>query len=420
MSIQLGLGRINRLLQDTKLPWKAVHVAGTNGKGSICAYVHSLLRADNIATGRFVSPFLIDPWDCIYINDAPIKPRLYHSIIEQIRLRDREQKIGASPFEILTATTFEAFTAQHIKVGVVEVGLGGRLDATNVFVRPRVTVISKIGLDHQQFLGETLREIATEKAGIIKKDTPCVVDASNDPEVLAVTRETAQRLNAPYEEISPAWRDGLIWKHLERSKFEPHQQENIALACAAVEQVLARRRSEATLEQLLPAIEKIVWPGRLQSLCVHSLTNRTAEIILDGAHNTQSAGVLSQFVQEKIRGQHKAVTWLLAVSDGKDSRRLFKTLVQAGDTVVVTEFGQVQDMPWIRPLWSHELAEQIRETVPDVRVYEEAQSVNDALEIACDMAKEGPLVVTGSLYLVSDILRSLRSIDQHRAAAFFI
>lgn len=189
--IRPGLSRITLLLKGIPLPWKAVHIAGTNGKGSICAYISALLHATHIRSGRFTSPHLIDRWDCITVNEVPIAESRFRSVEERVKERNAVGKIDASEFEILTATAFEIFALEKVQVAVVECGLGGRLDATNVIEGPLVTVISKIGLDHQGLLGDTIRQIAGEKAGIIKTGAACVVDGSSDAEALAEIERVA-------------------------------------------------------------------------------------------------------------------------------------------------------------------------------------------------------------------------------------
>lgn len=223
--IELGLQRISRLLSKTHLPWRAIHVAGTNGKGSICVYISGMLEAYNnsnfrklskrptIRHGRFTSPHLIDRWDCISINQKTVSSALFHEIEQKVLLRNASEEINASEFELLTATAFEIFTHEKVDIGVIEVGMGGRLDATNILgvpvdadptsgepiVRalPLATAIAKIGLDHQSFLGTTLQAIASEKAGILKATVPLVYDSSNPPEVHDTFQNLASQIGAP-------------------------------------------------------------------------------------------------------------------------------------------------------------------------------------------------------------------------------
>lgn len=197
--IELGISRIARLLQQTPLSWKAIHVAGTNGKGSISAYLSRLLAAGGIRCGRFTSPHLVDRWDCITIDEKVVQESLFRQIEASVKLRDQDLGIGASEFELLTATAFEIFNHERVEVGVVEVGMGGRRDATNVLDNVLVSVISKIGLDHQALLGDSIEQIAREKAGILKPDVPCVIDGTNSVEVLKTIQYRIRELGVDSE-----------------------------------------------------------------------------------------------------------------------------------------------------------------------------------------------------------------------------
>ncbi|KAJ5665721.1 uncharacterized protein N7477_008169 [Penicillium maclennaniae] len=156
--IELGLSRVSSLLQQSSLTWKAIHIAGTNGKGSISAYLSHLLSNEGVRCGRFTSPHLIDRWDCITVGERVVQESLFRQIEDQVKLRDQRLGIGASEFELLTATAFEIFNHEKVEVGVIEVGMGGRLDATNILSDVLVSVIAKIGMDHQAFSDLQLRK----------------------------------------------------------------------------------------------------------------------------------------------------------------------------------------------------------------------------------------------------------------------
>ncbi|KAM0523533.1 hypothetical protein ACHAPS_005408 [Verticillium nonalfalfae] len=182
--VSLNLQRMARAMGSVSQSWEAIHVAGTNGKGSVCTYLSALCKRSNIHNGLFTSPYLVEPRDAIKIDGVPILQRNYARYRQQIMddqaLRTAEDGQGDVPtsrvlaplteFELVTMTAFTAFDDATIDVGIVEVGLGGRLDSTNALRTKKVTVITKIGLDHQKMLGETLPEIAREKAGIMMAD----------------------------------------------------------------------------------------------------------------------------------------------------------------------------------------------------------------------------------------------------------
>ena len=402
--IDLGLARIGRLVQQTPQTWKAIHVAGTNGKGSICAYLSAMLSASGLTHARFTSPHLIDHWDCIAINGKPVSEAVFRDAEEVVKQRDREGKVGATEFELLTATAFELFHRHRVEYGVVEVGLGGRLDATNILQQKAVTVIAKIGVDHQSFLGNTIEEIALQKAGIMHSGVPCVVDPSNQPSVLRVLEEHAREVGALLHFPVIESVEGT----LAAEGFEPHQIQN--LACAHLAFRLACPEHDYPLAQLLPAIKATQWPGRLQHLNLQKLTGRSNPVLLDGAHNSQSAEVLAAYVDKHFRAKGKQpVTWVLAATRGKDVGGIFGLLLKPGDRVAAVQFGPVNGMPWIKPVIPASLLQvAVEQGVEKAALHDAGDDVRGALSWAVQAAGDGPVVIAGSLYLVSSVLRLLR------------
>lgn len=404
--IQLGLTRIHRLLEHTRLSWPAIHVAGTNGKGSVCAYASAMLKAKKIRVGRFTSPHLIDRWDCISIDGKTIEEDIFLREENSVKSMNNMFDDKATEFELLTATAFTYFTRQAIEFGVIEVGMGGKLDATNILSNTSVTVITKIGMDHQAFLGDTIEEIASQKAGIMKKGVPCIVDGTNPPKVLDVLREHARRVKAgPVVPIYPT--DHEVWDILPKAKFEDHQQTNVCLAFEAVKMALGRSRySQQIFPELLHAVPQAGLAGRLQKLSIEALTGRKSPILLDGAHNSQSAEVLGKYVDKYLRKSQHPVIWLMAFSEGKRIREILSVLVRPGDRVLATGFGPVDGMPWVQPAALHQIIHECKELSTVLR-HEAVEDLVDGLQRASILSDEGPLVVAGSLYLVSDLLRLL-------------
>lgn len=401
--IDLGLARINRLLQNTPQAWKAIHVAGTNGKGSICAYLSAILHASGVSCGRFTSPHLIDRWDCINVNGKPVSETVFRDVEKLVKRRDQEDRVGATEFELLTATAFEIFHREKVQFGVVEVGLGGKLDATNTLKQKAVTVIAKIGLDHQSFLGNTLEEIALQKAGIMRRGVPCVVDDSNQPAVLRVIENHARDIGVEIHYPSTS----SLASALSREEYEPHQIQN--LACADLAFRLALPEHSHSGAHVTQAIRDVRWPGRLQMLNIGSITGRQQPVLLDGAHNTQSAEVLAAFVQKHFRSQDQAVTWVLAASQGKDMDGILGLLLRPGDNVAAVRFGLVDGMPWVNPADpSSILSVATRYGVDESQQRDGSGDLQGTLSWASSTADNGPLVIAGSLYLVSDVLRLLR------------
>jgi folylpolyglutamate synthase len=364
-----------------------------------------MLRANQVSCGRFTSPHLVDRWDCITINDSTVSENQFRHFEELVKRRNEDQRLHATEFELLTATAFEIFEAEKVDVGVIEVGLGGKLDATNALKHKSVTIISKIGLDHQALLGNTLEEIAFQKAGIIRPDVPCVVDASNPPSVLQVIRSQADSLGASIklaELQSASFGDKL------GDQLEPHQQQNLLCAYEAFHLVYPGHL--ISTNELFCAGASAVWPGRLQFISIEKITGRAEPILLDGAHNPQSAKVLSAFVEKRLRVRGNSVTWVFAASAGKDLTEILKLLLRNGDNIAASEFGPVDGMPWVKPMRSDSILQTARDIGISISAQQDAQAdVAMGLGWASKTANGGPLVVAGSLYQVSDILKLLRS-----------
>lgn len=417
--IELGLNRISQLLRHTPQLWKGIHVAGTNGKGSVCAYLSAMLHASRIREGRFTSPFLIDRRDGITINEKVIGKQEFLEAEAKVLERNRKEEIHATEFEIITAIAFEVFAREKIEIGVVEVGLGGRLDSTNVMEKKAVTVITKIGLDHQSWLGNSVEDIAREKAGIMRPGVPCVIDKSNSEAVRNVLEEYAQKIGA---EIILSSTDSPFFNDVKFSQLdlEPHQRDN--LACAYTAFHLGYTGSESPLHRLLPAIEQVQWPGRLQILDIECITQRKEPILLDGAHNAQSAQVLGDYVNRKIRtkGGKKNITWVFAVSEGKELKQILQPLLQNQDHVGVVRFNPVDRMPWVKAIEpKHILYAAYELGINPLHCHNAESNVLNILQWAATIADQGPIVVAGSLYLVSDVLRLIRDVKMKQKLEFF-
>ncbi|KAL7623114.1 folylpolyglutamate synthase [Parahypoxylon ruwenzoriense] len=403
--VNLGLARITALLKHTPQSWKAIHVAGTNGKGSICAYLTAMVRANQISCGRFTSPHLIDPRDCITINDSVVSESKFRHFEDLVKKRNQEQSLGASEFELLTATAFEIFESEKVEVGIIEVGLGGTLDATNALKHKHVTIISKIGLDHQSFLGSAIEEIALQKAGVMRKGVPCVVDGSNPKSVLDVLRKHAADTGS---DIHITDSESNVLVQILRGDLEPHQCQNLTCAYEAFQ--LAYPQHASSTDVLVTAARNMVWPGRLQWLNIGSITDRKENVLLDGAHNPQSAEALSGFVEKHLRTPNKPVTWVLAATQGKDISEMLKLLLRDGDSVAAVEFGPVDQMPWVKPTDAATILNTATKSgITFSSQFNASADVRSALDWASQAASEGPLVIAGSLYLVSDIFKLLRS-----------
>lgn len=334
---------------------------------------------------------------------------------DKVKQIDATHGIGASEFELLTAIAFEIFANRNVAVGVVETGMGGRLDATNVLQNPLVTVITKIGIDHQTYLGSTLEDITGHKAGIMKAGVPCIIDGTNHPSVLARLEQYAGEIGAGELSYVPnPEEDTIIWDQLERKNYAPHQQINLGCAFAAVRKALPQLGIHSIKYQdLLQAASQVLWPGRLQHISISQLTGRTAEILIDGAHNMNAASELAQYVTHSLRSPHSnppgAVTWILAFSQGKDMQSILSSLLQPGDKVVAVQFGPVEGMPWVVSSESRKVVDAVKALgLWGAVVRDCGEDVEEAVRQGSEISEGGPMVVCGSLYLVADVLKLLQ------------
>ena len=322
--IDLSLGRIERLLAVLGRPQDAlppvVHVAGTNGKGSTIAFLRAMLEAAGLTVHVYTSPHLIRFNERIVVAGREIDDVALASVLQECERANAGEAITI--FEITTAAALLAFARAPADVTLLETGLGGRLDATNVVAKPAVTAITPVSLDHQAFLGETIREIAFEKSGILKPDVLCVV-AAQDPDAAEVIRTQAAALGAPLAEEGRDWRievdasGGLFFRSQETALVlpaprlkGPYQAQNVgvSLACALhLARILPQRREASAKGRLLDAmairrgVEAARWPARLQRLergSLAALLPEGWELWLDGGHNVGAARVLARQLDE--------------------------------------------------------------------------------------------------------------------------
>jgi dihydrofolate synthase/folylpolyglutamate synthase len=377
-------------LGDPHLQGRFVHVAGTNGKGSTCAMIESALRADGLRTGLYTSPHLVTPRERIVINGRMISESVWVSVFEKVhgaaeRLLAAEA-IEAHPsfFETVTAMAFLAFARAGVEIVVLETGLGGRLDATNVVERPEVTVITPIDFDHEAFLGSSIESIAAEKAGILKAGSPAVF-AAQRPEALRVLENRALDLDVAVKHSS-AWRVEGLASDRYGSRFTLVADEEIPIECplAGAHQVENARTAVAALALIgVPAgairagIAGVSWPGRLERVTLHKTGHR--DVILDGAHNPAGARALAGYIREFFAGEPVRIIFG-AMRD------------KAVDEVTNMLFP---------------LAKEIILTAPD-----QPRALNPQALAEVTMAGEGTVVrvaesVTGSLFMVGEARKCL-------------
>lgn len=418
MPLTLGLERIIKLLKvlgnpDLTGKFKAIHVAGTNGKGSVCTYLSHIFTSNHITNGRFTSPHLLTRSDSIQINDIPVDPKLFSQFEQRIIAKDKQYSIGCTEFELLTCVAFQIFKEKKVDVAIFEVGVGGKLDATNVLQPKRLlaTGIAKIGLDHQKLLGNTIEEIACQKLGIMKEKIPCVIDGTNKPSVLALAESKAKELHCALYKASPDPSTSFQFGKL--SDFHTpingsYQRCNLSVALRIIE-IALKLGYPITREGVLAGVANTKWPGRLDKFTLQIDPTHTLPVILDGAHNPQAVTELVNYFETSYRqsngNKSGDLIYVMAVKKDKKLQDMFRKLFRPTDTVIFTQFkGGVEGMPWVHPTDPQLLEEEAKNTSNDIRI---EPSLEKALQIAYKehMLTGKNVAICGSLYLVSDVLR---------------
>jgi len=390
-----------------------VHIAGTNGKGSTAAFIEAILRDAGFPTGLNTSPHLERINERIRINGEEISDEDFARIFTRaggvVEALLAEGKLRAHPtyFEMVTAIAFEAFARKRVEFAVVEVGRGGRRDATNV-VGPIVSVITRIDFDHENFLGHSLKEIAGEKAGILKPGVVAVF-AAQVPEVREVLLAKALELRCPVIETPEAFRvesesmeDGCVRASVletateELFSIEPQlrgrfQLQN-ALNALAVARYLQSRNYKVSNTNIERGIASAVWPGRIERV------QTKPDVYLDGAHNPGAARELAKYIQESLRGRR--IYMIFGAMRDKAVDEVTGILFPLAHHVVFTEAANP------RAIRAAQLAEMAGHHAAS---YDVIPSAEDALESVLAKAHaDDAIFVTGSLYLVGELRRSLR------------
>jgi dihydrofolate synthase/folylpolyglutamate synthase len=401
---RFDLGRVERLLALVGNPqhaFQSVHIAGTKGKGSTSAMVASILRAAGYRTALYTSPHLHTFRERIQVNGQLIARDDVVSGIERLQAAV-SQVPGITTFELITALAFAYFAEQKVEWAVIEVGMGGRLDATNVLM-PQVSVITPISYDHTMYLGESLAEIAAEKAGIIKPGVP-VVCAPQPQEAATVIARIAGERNAPLiavdEEwssrslsVSPAGQRFMAWPKAQPARqaqyslplLGRHQQINATTALAVVDQ-LRRMGVQIADQDISTGLATVQWPGRLEVLGRHPWT------IVDGAHNGDSMQKLSAAIAELF--PHERMILILGTSADKDINAMLDAILPLADRVWVTQAHHP------RAAAPEALLEHIANHGRQAQVV----PIDRALETALGQAGADDLILaTGSLFIVADI-----------------
>lgn len=395
---QLGLERIKELMHmlgDPQDELRFVHIAGTNGKGSIAAMLASVLTEAGYKTGLFTSPYLYRFNERMKINGMDISDEALAGIAEKVKPQVEKMQNKPTEFELITAIAFKYFAEQECDVAVIEVGLGGRLDSTNIINAPEASVITAIDFDHMDILGGTLQKIALEKAGIIKDKVPVVL-YGQCAEVTKVIEEKCRECGAPLnvaeENKLVSISDSLFgqsFNYKNRSNIEIPLAGRFQLSNAAVVldtlDVLKMKGCNISEKAIRNGLKKTEWPGRFEAL------SREPMFIVDGAHNPNGVKALLGCLEEYFAG--KKLSFIIGIMADKDYSEMLKMVMPfAARFICVTPENP-------RALPSSELSRHVK-TVFNSKVID-AGSVESGIE--CALKSGEPVCAFGSLYMVGKI-----------------
>ena len=407
--VNLGLSRIQTLLAALGSPHQSVpiiHVAGTNGKGSVCAYLSSILTAAGYKVGRYTSPHLVDWNERICIDNEPIGTDRAIAALHQVIAAIYPTTPTPTQFEIVTAAMWLYFAQSQVDIAVIEVGLGGRLDATNVCDNPLATIITSISIEHWQQLGDTIAKITWEKAGILKPDCPAII-GTLPPDAVAVVTARVNDLNCPTIWVKPAVatpqpnsiamtslaKNVLPWVEFAGVSYPlsllgEMQLTNSALAIATI-QVLRQSGWQISNEAIVSGMANTRWLGRIQWT-----TWLGQKLLIDGAHNAAAAIALRQYVDTL----HIPLCWVMGMLTTKAHQEIFQALLRSGDRLYLVP------VPGHSSAAPDTLADLARSIAGDINI-DTYLDLTTGLNAAFDTTNTHQPVLCGSLYLLGHFLK---------------
>ncbi|MFS0822522.1 bifunctional folylpolyglutamate synthase/dihydrofolate synthase [Bacillus sp. 1P02SD] len=414
LGMKPGLSRMEWMMERLDHPQekiKAIHVAGTNGKGSTVSYIRNMLQEAGYKIGTFTSPYIETFNERISVNGKPISDDEIVSLLQVIQPLAEElegtELGGPTEFEVITAMALYYFgEASNIDFVIMEVGLGGRLDSTNV-INPLISIITSIGFDHMNILGDTIEEIAGEKAGIIKRNVP-VITAVEQQEAIEVISAKAKEKNSPLYQLGQDFfilghqsnngesftvkTQNKTFQNLHISMKGAHQVRNASLAVLAVHMLQDTGAVQIEERQLVTGLEKTKWVGRFEEISKNPL------VILDGAHNPEGVNSLVNTIEAHLRG--KDIHIIFSALSDKKLDTMIGQLEKIAKTLTFTSF----DYP--RAATTIELYENSSagESIKTVDNWQEA--VEAGVERVSSV-ENAALIITGSLYFISEVRRFL-------------
>ena len=403
-----GLGRTQTLLKKMGNPEKGlkfVHIAGTNGKGSTAAMMDSCLRAAGYKVGMFTSPFINRFNERIQVNGVPIPDQDLVQLVEQVQPAAQAMEDVPTEFELITALGMLYFVQQNCDIVVLEVGLGGALDSTNIIPPPACAVITALGMDHVKELGPTLADIAAAKAGIIKPGSP-VVSYGGEPEADKVIADTARAQGAPLTvvdfsrlQLRSASLDGLVFdfdglEGLTLPFLASYQARNAAVAITAL-RALCGRGWNISDQAIRQGLAQVRWPGRFE------LLRRDPPFLLDGSHNAHGMRATVASLRERFPGEK--FVFLISIMADKDWDKMLQLLLPLAKCFVTVTAPSPRAIP------APDLAAQIRAMGG---VAEPSDTIPAGVARADALAGGGPVAALGTLYFSGDVRRALTFLEK--------
>ena len=357
-----------------------VHIAGTNGKGSTAAFLKEILEAHNLTVNIYTSPHLINFNERIRINKKLISDKNLINILEEVELKNNHNPITF--FEITTAAAFIAFKRFPTDINIFETGLGGRLDATNIIENKKLTIITKIGFDHEEFLGNNIKKIAKEKAGILRKNVPVIIAKQSKDEAFKTLINAAKELNSMPIEVKK------ISKNTKLGLVGDFQYENASTAFTAAKFLIP----SISISKVRQGLATTSWSGRIQKLNNGKIFNLRKNVtVIDGSHNQDGAIVLDQYLSKKSLGKWNIIIGMLNNREVKDFVEIFKNHI-----------NQIYAITIPKSTNSHSALD-IKYKLDTLGFN---TNVSNSLEDALIKADNKiPLLITGSLYLAGQALK---------------
>lgn len=415
--IKPGMQRIEKLLKLLKNPekaYKVIHVTGTNGKGSVVSMITSALESSGIKTGKFTSPHLIEYTERFYACGKTITKdkfvKMYETIKKAVQIMKNEGYEQPTEFEMLTAMAFLYFKEEKVEYAVVEVGMGGLLDSTNV-VNPEISIITNVAMDHMKYLGNDIKSIAKQKAGIIKERKPIITSAKEEA-LQIIIKEAEKKQSKIYvsdkdfyvkaRKVNKIGQNILIKNDIneidvKEQKLEiplngKYQSINASVALTAL-QLLQNKEKRINSESIKNGFAKTIWHGRFEIFEINGKT-----VILDGAHNLDGAKTLSQTLEEKYKDKKRLV--IFSSLKDKETQKILNLVVRKEDKVVFVE------APTNRTRTIEELETMTKSEHLSMK------SVESALTYALGNADNEIILICGSLYILGDALNFIKA-KQH-------